>query len=133
MKDPKMKHIAILGGAKSAADVAYAAAKAGKIVSWIIRRNGSGPAHLAPAKGIGPYKNSNELLYTRLTAKLSPSMWSPQNWLSRLLHGTGMGRRAVNWIWDNFDKNSRREAGFHGQRAVAGAGKGFTNLEPDTS
>lgn len=133
LKDPKITHIAVLGGAKSAADVAYAAAKAGKAVSWIIRRSGSGPAHLAPAKGMGPYKNSNELLYTRLTASLSPSIWNRQNWLSRLLHGTSMGRRAVDWIWDQIDKNSRREAGYHRRHAVAGAENGFTKLEPDTS
>lgn len=31
------KYITVLGGAKSAADMAYACAKAGKSVSWVIR------------------------------------------------------------------------------------------------
>ena len=133
MNDADMKHIAVLGGAKSAADIAYAAAKAGKTVSWIIRRNGSGPAHLTPARGLGPYRNSNELLYTRLTATLSPSLWNSQDWLSRLLHGTRVGRKAVDWVWKRFDANSRREAGFAGQCVTDGAENGFANLEPDTS
>ena len=128
-----MNHIAVLGGGKSAADIAYAAAKAGKIVSWIIRRSGNGPGHLTPAKGIGPYNNSNDLLYTRLTASLNPSIWNSQNWLSRLLHGTKIGKKAVDWIWKTYDANSRREAGYREQRGAYGAVNGFANLEPETS
>jgi dimethylaniline monooxygenase (N-oxide forming) len=133
LQDPGVKHVAVLGGAKSAADVAYAAAKAGKRVSWIVRRSGNGPAHFAPAKGAGPYKNSNELLYTRLTAALSPSIWNQQNWLSRALHCTRLGRKLVDWIWDRFNVNSRHEAGFGGGHVTEGSQNGFDNLEPDTS
>jgi dimethylaniline monooxygenase (N-oxide forming) len=133
MKDQEMKHIAVLGGAKSAADVAYAVAKAGKTVSWIIRKSGSGPAHFAPAKGVGPYKNSGELLYTRLTASLTPSIWNGQNWLSSFWHGTRLGRRIVGFIWGSFDSNARREAGFDVQRGIDSSDNGFHNLEPDTS
>lgn len=97
-EDPKVKHIAVLGGAKSAADIAYAAANAGKIVSWIIRYSGSGPGGLLPAKGMGPYANSNELLYTRLATALNPSMWMPQTPATRLLHQSRIGRSVVNWI-----------------------------------
>jgi dimethylaniline monooxygenase (N-oxide forming) len=38
------KYITVLEGAKSAADMAYAYAKAGKSVSWVIRSSGSGLA-----------------------------------------------------------------------------------------
>jgi len=41
---PIDKYITVLGGAKSAADMAYACAKAGKSVSWIIRSSGNGLA-----------------------------------------------------------------------------------------
>lgn len=129
-KDAELKHIAVLGGAKSAADLAYSVAKAGKLVSWIIRQSGSGPAHFAPAEGIGPYRNSNELLYTRLTASLSPSIWNPQNWLSGLLHGTRLGRKVVGLLWHKFD--AQRKAGFSGQQGVDGSDKGYSSLEPDT-
>lgn len=133
LKDPETKHVVVLGGAKSAADMVYAAAKAGKKVSWIIRKSGSGPAHFVAAKGIRPYRNSNELLYTRLTAALSPSIWNPKNRLVRFLHGTKIGRKVIDWIWNKFDTDSRREAGFHGERGVKGYKNGFANLEPDTS
>lgn len=130
LSDPEVKHIAVIGGAKSAADLAYAAAKAGKTVSWIIRKSGSGPAALVPAKGIGPYKNSNEVLYTRLTATLNPSIWTPQTWLARLLHRSGIGRRIVDWIWDVQDGAVRREAGF--EPGLSENRTGYQNLQPDT-
>jgi dimethylaniline monooxygenase (N-oxide forming) len=132
MKDPKVKHVAVLGGAKSAADISYSAAKAGKTVSWIIRKGGNGPAHFAPAEGMGPYKNSNEFLYTRLTTSLSPSIWNRQSWLSGVIHGSKLGRRVVDWIWGKFDSDLRREAGYH-DRGLEASDSGFANLEPDTS
>jgi dimethylaniline monooxygenase (N-oxide forming) len=112
LADPKIKHIAVLGGAKSAADIGYAAAAAGKTVSWIIRRLGSGPGGLLPARGMGPYKNSNEVLYTRLMATLNPSLWAPQTSTARLLHRTLTGRMIVDWIWGISDANAKRQAGF---------------------
>ena len=104
--DPEVKHVAILGGAKSAADLAYAAATAGKQVSWMIRLCGSGPGGLLPAKGAGPYKNTNELLYTRLVATLIPSIWAPQNWTARVLHQSRIGRGLVDWIWKSLDASN---------------------------
>jgi cation diffusion facilitator CzcD-associated flavoprotein CzcO len=50
LKDHKVKQIAVLGGGKSAADIAYAAATAGKTISSMIRLKGSGPGALLPAK-----------------------------------------------------------------------------------
>ena len=45
--------IIVVGGSKSAADVAYAATKAGKKVQWIIRRSGTGPPWFVPVYGLG--------------------------------------------------------------------------------
>jgi dimethylaniline monooxygenase (N-oxide forming) len=129
--DPEVKHIAILGGAKSAADLAYAAATAGKQVSWIIRWRGCGPGGLLPAKGMGPYKNTNEVLYTRLAAVLNPSMWAPQNWTTRVLHQSRIGRRLVNRIWKNLKASARREAGFKDSYRYDDSS--YQNLQPDTS
>ncbi|KAL8669024.1 MAG: hypothetical protein Q9168_006365, partial [Polycauliona sp. 1 TL-2023] len=47
LSDPSIKNIAIIGGAKSAADVAYACSKSslsGRKIHWIIREDGNGPA-----------------------------------------------------------------------------------------
>jgi dimethylaniline monooxygenase (N-oxide forming) len=131
LKDPEVKHIAVLGGAKSAADIAYAAAKAGKRVSWIIRKSGSGPGGLLPAKGMGPYKNTNEVLYTRLTAALNPSMWARRNWAARLLHQSWIGRSIVDWIWGTSDASARHEAGF--KERSKDDKTSYQNLQADTS
>ncbi|MCJ1435892.1 monooxygenase [Xylographa pallens] len=129
LANSQVKHVAVLGGAKSAADIAYACAKAGKLVSWIIRASGSGPAAFASAQGFGPYKNSNELLYTRLAASLSPSVWMPRGWIERLLHGTAVSRRLVDRIWARIDADARRPADYDGRHNEK---NGFSNLKPDT-
>ncbi|KAL8643997.1 MAG: hypothetical protein Q9210_007473, partial [Variospora velana] len=46
LKDPSVRNICIVGGAKSAADVAYACAKAPaeREIHWVIREDGNGPS-----------------------------------------------------------------------------------------
>ena len=134
LEDLGVRHVAVLGGAKSAADVAYAAAKAGKQVSWIVRKSGAGPGALVPAKGVGPYKNSNEVLYTRLSGLLTPSIWTDGGLFFRILHKTWLGRKLADMIWANFDVDARKAAGFSEdagsspRRVVS-----VQNLEPDTT
>lgn len=123
------EHVCVIGGAKSAADVAYASAKAGKTVSWIIRKNGSGPSALVSARGSGPYRNTNETLYTRMTSLLNPSLFIPQNWATRFLHQTRIGRRLVDLIWTKVDAKNRRQADY---RRPDGRANNFEGLEPDT-
>ena len=129
LKDPTKKNIAVLGGAKSAADVAYAAAKAGKNVSWIIRKDGAGPGALLSAEGRGPYVNSNESFYTRLVAGFLPNPFNKTSWLKRFLQGTAMGRWLVKQLWDGVDSKNRKKADF---KRAEGLEMGFENLEPDT-
>ena len=129
LKDPKKKNIAVLGGAKSAADVAYAAAKAGKNVSWIIRKDGAGPGALLSAEGRGPYVNSNESFYTRLVAGFLPNPFNKTSWLKRLLQDTAMGRWLVKQLWDGVDSKNRTKADY---KRAEGQKNGFENLEPDT-
>ena len=130
LSDAKIQHIAVVGGAKSAADVAYACVKAGKQVSWIIRADGSGPAAFVPAEGVGPYKNSNELLYTRLASNFSPSVWLPRNRLESVVQSTWMGRKAIDWVWEKMDANAAKQADLSGR---ASEDNGLLNLRPDTS
>ena len=129
LANAQAKHVAVLGGAKSAADIAYACAKAGKAVSWIIRASGSGPAAFASAQGIGSYKNSNEQLYTRVAASLSPSVWMARGWIERLLHGTAIGRRLVDRIWAKIDTDTEGLANYDGRNTEK---NGFSNLRSDT-
>jgi dimethylaniline monooxygenase (N-oxide forming) len=134
LEDPQIQHIVVLGGAKSAADIAYAAATAGRTVSWIIRNAGSGPGELLPAKGIGPYRNSNEVLYTRLMAALNPSLWTPRTWKTRALNQSSTDRRIVDRIWRISNTNARREAGFKYRSKPADFDNpDYQNLLPDTA
>ncbi len=52
MLSPSNKYITLLGGAKSAADMAYACAKVGKSVSWVIRSSGSGSGRISGLVGL---------------------------------------------------------------------------------
>lgn len=127
--DPVINSIAVLGGAKSAADVVYACAKAGKAVSWIIRKDGAGPAAFPAAKGRGLYKNSNDAFYTRFVATLLPSPFNARTWLYRLLQQTRVGIWLVRKFWDRADQENRRTADYSRDE---GRAMGFENLEPDT-
>lgn len=129
LEDPKVHHVAIIGGAKSAADVAYASAKAGKTVSWIIREDGSGPAALLSPEGKGPYKNSNQSFHTRLLASFLPNPFAKMSPWSRFLHGTGLGRWLVKSMWDGIDRRHRKKVDYEREE---GKEMGFKNLEPDT-
>lgn len=130
LKDEAKKTVVVLGGAKSAADVAYASAKAGKSVSWIIRKTGNGPAaFFAPEPTSKRYANSNEGFYNRFLASFLPNPFGSKGLPARVLHGTSFGRQYLMNIWDRFDK---------GLRALMDYGReerkehGFANLEPDT-
>lgn len=124
-----VQHVCVIGGAKSAADVVYASAKAGKTVSWIIRQNGSGPSALAPAKGSGPYRNANETLYTRMTSLFNPSPYVPQMWVTKFLHQSRIGRKFVAFLWARTDAKNRRLADYG---RPDGRINGFDKLAPDT-
>lgn len=127
--DQSVRNITVLGGGKSAADIAYTYGKGGKSVSWIIREEGCGPVgHVRPAAK-GPYQSSVAMFSTRMSSSFSPSIFAPPSYWSWLLHGTRWGRKIVGWIWGNADQRNRANAGY---RTREGAGKGFELLEPDT-
>ncbi|KAI9814840.1 MAG: monooxygenase [Pycnora praestabilis] len=130
LTSPEFERIAVLGGSKSAADMVYASAKAGKSVSWIIRKSGSGPGAFISAKGMGRYKNSPEFSFTRVMSSFSPSYFNPTTWWTRFLHGNVLGRWLLNVIWSTADGQAYEEANYHGRD---GARKGFEKLETDTS
>lgn len=123
------KHVTVLGGAKSAADMVYASVKAGKSVSWVIRRSGSGPAAFLGSEGKGRYKNSAELGFTRIMSTFTPSYFTPQTSWARFLHRTTIGNWMVNQIWNTADKVSRDGANFDKR---PNASESFKELKPST-
>ena len=135
LADPSAQNICILGGAKSAADVAYAFAKSDgqkeKNVHWIIREDGNGPSAYFGVQPVSSrYANSNEGFYNRFLAAYLPNTfgrrWSLWKWL---LQGNIVGRWYVARLWDGFDKGLR---GLMNYQREEGKETGFANLEPDT-
>ena len=125
----EFQNVVVVGGGKSAADMVYATVKAGKTVSWIIRASGSGPGSFISPKGKGPYKNAFQIGSTRIVPTLSPSIYNPNTWWTRFVHGTKVGQRLVNAIWVGADKLTRANANFKGRHNAL---VGFENLEPHT-
>ncbi len=139
------RNICILGGAKSAADVAYAFAKASMAIEstkkktkktmkihWIIRSSGNGPsAFFAAPPPSARYANSNEGFYNRFLASFLPSKFGTQRWgwVKWALQGTVPGRWYVGRLWDGFDRGLR---GFLDYGREEGREMGFANLEYDT-
>ncbi len=129
LKDSQVDNIAVLGGAKSAADMAYTCAKAGKSVSWVLRESGCGPAGHARGTGTGLYQSSVDMFSTRMSSSFSPSIFTPPSTWSWLLHGTNLGSKLVSSIWSNADRQNRASAGYQTRKSL---GTGFEKLEPET-
>ena len=127
LSNNEIESVAIVGGGKSAADMVYACVKAGKKVSWIIRKNGTGPGYLFPTDGVGPYTNGFELGGARFTTALTPTIFNHDTFLVRFLHGTRIGNWLVRAIWGGFEKQSLAKADYHGRKDAL---PGFSQLLP---
>ncbi|KAL1999929.1 hypothetical protein VTN02DRAFT_3796 [Thermoascus thermophilus] len=96
------KRVSVLGGTKSAWDVAYACAASGVHVDWIIRESGHGPAWMSPPY-VTPLKMWIEkLVTTRFLTWFSPCIWGAADGFGRIrrfLHETWLGRKIVDAFW----------------------------------
>lgn len=135
LEDPSVQNICILGGAKSAADTAYAFAKSSdgrkRNVHWIIREDGNGPCAFFPVQPASPrYANSNEGFYNRYMASSLPNWfgnrWGPLKWL---MQRTMLGRWYFQRLWSKFEIGLR---GLMDYQRKEGKETGFYNAEPDT-
>jgi dimethylaniline monooxygenase (N-oxide forming) len=123
LSSAEVKHITVIGAGKSAADMVYESAKAGKSVSWLISKSGTGPGFFLSPKGKGPYKNIYAIGSTRVAATLSPSFFNVDNWWTRFLNGTNLGRNLISTVWGSADKEMKD---FEGKSATPG----FEKLVP---
>jgi dimethylaniline monooxygenase (N-oxide forming) len=123
-----IQHIAVIGAGKSSADMIYESLKAGKTVSWIIRKNGAGPGFFAPLDMKTPYNNGVEAAQTRIMSTLQPSLLNPDTRWTWFLHSTGIGVGIVKWVFSVLDKEVRKRADYKGRKST----KGFEKLEYDT-
>jgi hypothetical protein len=121
--------IAVIGGAKSGADAAYSAAKAGKTVYWIIRKSGNGPCFFAPMQPSPPFKSADEPLLTRVLYFIISSQFVKDTLLVRLMNRTVIGRSIIRFLWKSIEGDFRKQAKYDRPDPK---GNGFKNLEPDT-
>ncbi|KAF1998428.1 FAD/NAD(P)-binding domain-containing protein [Amniculicola lignicola CBS 123094] len=125
------KSVVVVGGAKSAADLAYSCAKAGLEVSWVIRKNGNGPAAFLPAEApIRFYKDSNVAFHHRAMATLLASIYAPESWWTAFIHRTRLGRALLQTIWRTVYNDILAQADYD---RADGKANGYANLRPDTS
>lgn len=97
-----IKNAVVVGGAKSAFDVAYAMVEDGATVDLVIREDGHGPVWIAPSF-VTPFKKRlDQLLVIRWMTWFSPCPWGPEDGypgIRGFLHGTAIGRAVVNFFW----------------------------------
>lgn len=131
LKSAECRNIIVLGSGKSATDMAYQAVKKGKHVSWILRRDGTGPALFFPAQGDGRrYENSTEASVTRIAQLTSPSSFMPKTRLLKLIHETQYGRRYIAEKITSVDKACHDAANYDERE---GARPSFHRLKSTTS
>ncbi|KAF2215466.1 hypothetical protein CERZMDRAFT_94875 [Cercospora zeae-maydis SCOH1-5] len=97
------KRAVVVGGAKSAFDVAYAYAEQGVPTDLVIRPSGNGPVWISYPYVMGG-KRLEQLLHVRWMQLFSPCPWgSESGWLAgklrNFLHGTAVGRFIVDKFW----------------------------------
>ncbi|KAG9666988.1 putative dimethylaniline monooxygenase, partial [Aureobasidium melanogenum] len=97
-----VKHAVVVGGAKSAFDVAYAMVESGATVDLVIRPNGHGPVWIAPRYVTPLKKRIDTILNVRFMTWFSPCPWGGEDGYSgprRFLHSTILGRFLVKAFW----------------------------------
>lgn len=125
--DEKVSRITVVGGSKSAADMVYASAKAGKNVSWIIRASGSGPLLFLPPEGKFPgSRNSPEDGAVPLAGGLSPSIYWKESWWYWLLHATIIGEWILRFFFNSAQKKANEMYRLHDR---PGALPGYEGLK----
>lgn len=97
-------HTLVIGGGKSAWDIAYACAtQTNSTATMLIRPSGNGPVWMSP-----PYVTPlglwlEKLVFTRFFGFMSPCPWAEttgvEGWIRSFLHGTWLGRKIVGAFW----------------------------------
>jgi cation diffusion facilitator CzcD-associated flavoprotein CzcO len=97
-----IKNAVVVGGAKSAFDVAHACVEAGATVDLVIRPDGHGPVWIAPPFVTPLKRRLDKLLFVRWMTWFSPCPWGDEDgYVSarKFLHGTALGRFLVKSFW----------------------------------
>lgn len=119
-----IQHITVLGAGKSSADMIYLLAKAGKTVTWVLRR----PGFFAPGGGQGGYKNAIEASSARIAGVLNPNLFETSGWLVGFFHRSRIGRALLTKVFDSLDVEIKGLADYKRRKSA----KGFEKLEYET-
>lgn len=111
LRDSHIKHVVVVGAAKSAYDAVYLLLSMGKKVTWIIRPNGAGPLAMLPAELFG-FLNSIAFASTRLMTYLSPSILNTSGSMYSFFQKSTVGRWCTGKFWDTVTYLSNRHAGY---------------------
>ncbi|KAI4143389.1 MAG: hypothetical protein L6R39_004583 [Caloplaca ligustica] len=131
LSSPVVQRIVVLGAAKSAADLVYDCVKAGKEVTWIIRRTGPGPGVFVPSPSRKSASASYSVGSLRLIATLTPSLFNADSWWNRFLQRSWIGKRILTKVWNDLDKKILTDGDFDG-RSEEARRNGFKKLKPHT-
>jgi cation diffusion facilitator CzcD-associated flavoprotein CzcO len=97
-----VKNAVVVGGAKSAYDVAYALVEGGAEVDMVIRPDGQGPVWIAP-RFVTPLKQRlDTILNVRFMSWFAPCPWGQEDGYGRwrrFLQNTKLGRLLVRGFW----------------------------------
>ncbi|KAF7867141.1 uncharacterized protein EAF02_009927 [Botrytis sinoallii] len=84
LTDDKIKHVTVVGGNKSAAEVVNLCATAGKKVTWLIREGGAGPGMLIQARSGGVHTAA--IAFSRWAGLTVPCLLRTHGFWYWLLH-----------------------------------------------
>lgn len=104
------KNAVVVGGAKSAYDVAYAYSENGVNVDLVVRPNGNGPVWISYPWVMGGKKRLEQLLAVRWMTWFSPCPFGGVDgwqWVRNFLHGTAAGRLLVRKFWGGLESKRR--------------------------
>ena len=122
----KCQNVTVIGGGKSAADLAYAAAKAGRKVNWLVRESGGeGPAMLLDAPA-DPYRHIGEASNTLSSIVFSPSPFKPLGGYTSRIHAQTDEAALMEKLLAT-DRKCKAFGRYHDR---LNALPGFHNLEP---
>jgi cation diffusion facilitator CzcD-associated flavoprotein CzcO len=99
-----VNNVVVVGGAKSAYDVAYAMVESGATVDLIIKPDGTGPVWIAPPKVTPVQHRIDTILNVRALSWFSPCPWGDEDGygaVRRFLHKTTIGRMLVKGFWSS--------------------------------
>ncbi|KAL8657116.1 MAG: hypothetical protein Q9226_002231 [Calogaya cf. arnoldii] len=129
LSTPDFERITVLGSAKSAADLVYDSVQAGKKVTWIIRKTGTGPGFFVSAESKFPSKTIYALGTMRIVTTLTPSLFNADSWWNRFLQRTRIGKKQLTNFWDAVNKSVADAPKFY-DRGPEAKKNGFHNLKP---